>query len=335
MAGTSIVIPDDYPIVYGAPDHPDLAPLDRYGVVSLHSTRWTTREEFLERIAPAEVVLNIRAYSKFDEQALVAAPNLRLISILGTGTDNVDLTAASERGVVVTNTPGIMAASVAELAAGLMLAVVRGIPLSDRRVRQGTWQHVEGPELYGKTLGLLGLGAIGGEMARIGRGYGMHLIGWSFRHDPQRAAALSVELVDWDDLFRHADVLSIHLRGSPQAAGLVGQRELELMKPTAYLINTARAAILDQDALVRALTSGRLAGAGLDVFWEEPLPADSPLTRIDNVVLTPHAGAATREANDRLRKLPVDNIVAYLEGRAQHVVNPAALRRGVVAGQMR
>ena len=322
MPGVQIVVPDDYPPAYGSAEQEDLQRLAGYGTVTIHTTRYADRAEFFRRIAPAEVVINIRAYSVFDDEALSHAPNLRMISILGNGTDNVDLAAATRRGITVTNTPGVGAPSVAELALGLMLATARAIPLSDRRLRDGTWQHVEGPELHGKTLGLLGLGAIGQHFARIGNGLGMRVISWSFRQDAARAAAVGAALVERDDLFRQADVVSVHLRNTPEARNFVGRRELALMKSTALLINTARGALVDQDALAEALRAGQIAGAGLDVYVQEPLPSDSnPFRDLDNVVLMPHAGAVTHEANTRSRKMPVDNIIAFLEGRPEHVVN--------------
>jgi len=223
--------------------------------------------------------------------------------------------------VTVTNTPGVGAPSDAELTIALMLAVTRAIPLSDSRVRQGVWQHVEGPELEGKTLGLLGLGAIGSRVARIAGGLGMRVIAWSFTPDPERARSLNVELVDRDEVFKRADVVSVHLRNTPEVRGLVGARELALMRPNAYLINSARGALVDADALAQALRLGKLAGAGLDVFTQEPLPPDAnPFRDMPNVVLTPHLGAVTREANARSRAMPVDNIIAFLEGRPEHVV---------------
>jgi phosphoglycerate dehydrogenase-like enzyme len=317
-----VVVPDDFPPTYESVEHVDLARLAPYGEVKLYTSRAASREELFERIADADVLINVRAYTALDDEALGHAPKLKLISILGTGTDNVDLAAAQRRGVTVTNTPAVGAPSVAELTIGLMLAVVRAIPLSDARVRQGTWQHVEGPELFGKTLGLLGLGAIGSRVAAMGRGLGMHVIAWSFRHDPARATDLGVELVaERDEVFRRADVVSLHLRNTPEVRGLVGARELALMRPTAYLINTARGALVDADALASALRAGTLAGAALDVFSTEPLPPEqNPFLGLDNVVLTPHAGAVTREANARSRAMPVDNIIAFLEGRPQNVV---------------
>jgi phosphoglycerate dehydrogenase-like enzyme len=267
------------------------------------------------------VIINVRAYTSLDEEAFAQAQRLKMVSILGTGTDNVDLAAAARRGITVTNTPAVGAPSVAELTIGLMLAAVRSIPISDARLRQGAWQHVEGPELAGKTLGILGLGAIGQRVAQIGRGLGMRVIAWSFAHDVARAERLGTELVERDDVFRNADVVSVHLRNTPEVRGLVGARELALMKPNAYLINTARGALVDAAALAEALRSGRIAGAGLDVFTEEPLPPErNPFLELPNVVLTPHVGAVTREANARSRAMPVDNIIAFLEGRPQHIV---------------
>lgn len=326
MSETLIVIPDDAPPAYGSAEQADLQRLKDAGTVVVHTTRPESREEFFARLADAQIVINVRSYSIFDDEALAHAPQLQMLSILGTGTDNVDLEAATRRGIVVTNTPGVGAPSVAELALGLLLATARAIPLSDRRLREGAWQHVEGPELAGKTLGILGLGAIGLRLARIGQGLGMRVIGWSFRHDPERARAAGVALVERDDLLRQADVVSLHLRNTPEARNFIGARELALMKPTALLINTARGALVDQDALAAALRSGQIAGAGLDVYPEEPLPRErNPYHDLDNVVLMPHAGAITAEANARSRAMPVDNILAFLAGHPEHVVNPAVL----------
>jgi phosphoglycerate dehydrogenase-like enzyme len=318
-----IVIPDDFPPTYGSLDQPDLQRLTAHGDdVVVHTTRAADRSELFQRIVEAEAIINVRAFTLLDEEALQHAPKLRMISILGTGTDNVDLEAARKQGVVVTNTPGVGAPSVAELTLGLILAVARAIPLSDARLRRGEWQHVEGPELVGKTLGVLGLGAIGARVAKLGHGLGMQVIAWTFSHDPERPARLGVQLVDRDDLFRDSDVVSIHLRNTVEARGFVGRRELGLMKPSSILINTARAALLDQDALVEALTAGRLAGAGLDVYQEEPLkPENNPFKDLPNVVLMPHVGAVTHEASARSRAMPVDNIIAFLDGHPRHVVN--------------
>lgn len=318
-----IVIPDDYPPTYGSLDQSDLRRLAEAGhEVVLHSSRAADRAELFDRLAEAEAIINVRAYTALDDEALQHAPRLRMISILGTGTDNVDLAACARRGIVVTNTPGVGAPSVAELTLALILAVARAIPISDARLRRGEWQHVEGPELEGKTLGLLGLGAIGSRVARLGHGLGMHVIAWTFSQNEERAARLGVELVERDDVFRRADVVSVHLRNTAEMRGCVGRHELGLMKPSAILINTARAGLLDQAAVVEALRAGRLAGAGLDVYEEEPLPPEkNPFKDLPNVVLTPHVGAVTHEASARSRAMPVDNILAFAAGQPAHVVN--------------
>jgi D-3-phosphoglycerate dehydrogenase len=319
-----VVIPDDYPPFYSASGQAELERLKARGEVAAYDTRFADARELQERIRPADVVINVRAYSRFDAATLEAAPDLRCITVVGTGVDNIDVAECTRRGIVVCNTPGVATTSVAELAVGLMLAVARMIPASDRALRAGEWRHWEGPELAGKTLALLGLGSIGRQLALLGRGLGMRVIGWTFHPDPIRATAAGVELVGFEQLFRQADVLSIHLRLSPHSTALVGANELALLRPGAILVNTARAAIVDQPALLAALRSGRLAGAGLDVHDPEPLPPDkNPFLELGNVVLTPHSGTVTREANQRSLREPVENVLAFLDGRPRNVVNPA------------
>ena len=190
-------------------------------------------------------------------------------------------------------------------------------------LRQGEWKHLPGIELRDKTFGMLGLGLIAAEVAPVIRALGMRLIGWSLRHDEGRARRLGVELLPMDDVLRQSDVVSLHLRASPRTAGLIGQRELALMKPTAYLINTARGAIVDETALYEVLAAHRIAGAALDVFQREPLPADSPLLTLDNVLLTPHVAWVTDMGIARMASQPVENIVAFLDGAPRFGVNAA------------
>jgi glyoxylate reductase len=324
MADFRVVIPDDYPPMFESLDNPDLAPLDGRAEVLLNSTKWTDREDFFTRIAPAHAVINVRGYSKFDAEALARAPLLKLISVLGTGVDNIDLAEAKARGIVVSNTPAVGAQAVAELAIGLMFAVSRHIAVNDREVRTGVWRHGISHELRGKTIGLVGLGAIGQAMAVMTAGLGMRVIAWN--RTPGREAELNgtrVEMVGWEELFQQADVVAIHLRSTPETAGIVGARELGLMKPTAILVNTARAAVVDYAALAEAVRAGRLAGAGLDVHRVEPLPPEENLFGdLDTVVLTPHSGAVTVEANQRSMQAAVENITRFLDGRPHHVMNP-------------
>jgi D-3-phosphoglycerate dehydrogenase len=318
-----IVIPDDFPPVYQ--DHPEVARLRHHGEVIVYSTRATSEEELIERLRGAEIAINVRAYTVFSQQVLAALPKLQLVSVLGTGTDNFDLPACSRHGVLVVNTPGASTVSVAELTLALMLAVARHVALADRKLRQGVWYHQHGFELRGKVLGIVGLGLIGQEVARLGQALGMRVIAWSFHSDPERAAALGVGLVAFEDLLRQSDVVSIHVRNSAEARGLIGQEEIRLMKPSAIVISTARAAIIDEDALLEALREGSLGGVGLDVFLQEPLPRDHPWAQLDNVVLSPHVGWVTHEAAARLASAPVDNILHYLAGNPTDVVNPVAL----------
>lgn len=325
-----VVIPDDYPAVYGTVAHPDLGRLQahpRVASLELYGTRAESADELVERLHGAGAIINVRSYSVFSADVLARLPDLRLISILGTGTDNVDLAAARAHGITVCNTPGASTVSVAELTIALLFAAARHLALHDRRARQGEWYHREGIELRGKTLGIVGLGAIGQEVARLGRALGMRLVGWSLNHDPARATALGLEAgLQWvdtlDDLLRQADVVSLHLRASPQTTGLLDAAKLALMKPGAILVNTARGALVDEAALIDALQRGHLAAAGLDVYTQEPLGPGSPFYEVENVVLSPHVGWVTAEASGRLMRMPVDNIIAWLEGQPQYVVNP-------------
>ncbi|HLZ68309.1 MAG TPA: hydroxyacid dehydrogenase [Dehalococcoidia bacterium] len=320
-----IVIPDDFPPAYAG--RPELEELRKLGEVTLYGDRADTREELVQRLAGADAAINVRAYTRFDEELFAALPRLKHVAIFGVGTDNFDLDAATRHGVIVSNCPGENARSVAELAIALMLAVARTIPAYDRDVRAGLWKHYHGIELEGKTLGVLGLGSIGRHVARMGAGLGMKVVAWSPTRDEARAAALSLTQLELGGVLRQADVLQVCVALSERTRGLIGERQFALMKPGAILVNTARAPIVDEPALIAALQSGRLRGAGLDVFASEPLAPDSPLRALENVVLTPHAGWVTTEASARLLIAPVRNLANWLAGQPTNVVNPAALAR--------
>ncbi len=309
-----IVVPDDYPAVLG----PSAAwrQLPNRGDFEYHDSLPGSEERLLERIAGAAIVLNIRSSTRFPARVFERSPDLRLLSLWGTGTDNVDLAAAARHGVTVTNTPGVASTSIAEHTLALLLAVARRIPHLDGRVRAGEWPRGQMIQLHGKTLGVIGLGAIGRKFARLGEGIGMRSIAWTMHPDP----ALGFTLVELDDLLRSSDVVSLHLRLSDQTRGFLGRRELGLLKPSAIFINTARGAIVDEAALIEALAAGKLAGAGLDVFETEPLPAGHPLTRLENVVLTPHLAGVTVEALEAGLQMSLDNIRDFLAGRPSHVV---------------
>jgi lactate dehydrogenase-like 2-hydroxyacid dehydrogenase len=251
-------------------------------------------------------------------------PDLAVISQFGVGYDNVDVAAATERGVLVCNTPAVLDQAVSELTIGMILALGRGIVGFDRFVRHGRWP-VQAPELvhdvHGAVLGILGMGRIGRRVARLAQALGMTVI-------HHRGSAEGATRVERDALFRQADFISIHAPLTPETRGSVGARELALMKPSAYLVNTSRGAVVDERALVAALRDGRIAGAALDVMEREPLPAEHELCRLDNVVLLPHVGSATVQTRRAMGELAVRNLVAVLEDRRpETVVNAELLAR--------
>ena len=309
-----IVIPDDAPPVMG-PSHAYRALLDRTPVDYFDSLP-KSEAELIERIHSAEIVINIRSSCKFTQNVFEQCGQLRLLSLWGTGTDNVDLAAAARHGVTVTNTPGVAAISIAEHCLALMLSVARRIPRTDAQIRQGHWPRGEGTQMCGKTLGIIGLGAIGRRFAQLGAAIGMHVIAWTLHPNP----ALGFELVPLDQLYRDSDVISLHLRLSADTRDIVGEREFALMKRSAILINTARGPIANEAAMMEALLSRRIAGAGIDVFDVEPLPKGHPLTRLPNVVLSAHSAGVTPEALEGGLQMAVDNVFHFLEGHPTQVV---------------
>ena len=308
-----VAVPDDAPPVLAA--SAAWQQLSAYQL-DYHDNLPGSEERLIERIAAADIVLNIRSSTKFTAGVFDACPQLRLLSLWGTGTDNVDLIAAARQGVTVTNTPGVSAISIAEHNLALLLAVARRIPQIDAATRAGNWPRGQSVELYGKTCGIIGLGAIGQQFGRLAAGIGMRVIAWN--RTPRTIPG--VELVTLDELYRTSDVVSLHLRLAPDTIGFIGARELQFMKPAAILLNTARGAVVDEVALLEALSTGRIAGAGLDVFAAEPLPPDHPLLALPNVTVTPHCAGITPEAMEAGLRLAVENIHAFLDGRPQNVV---------------
>ena len=232
----------------------------------------------------------------------------------------IDMDAARELGIAVAGTGGILTPT-SELAWGLLLALARQIPIEDRDVHEGGWQRTVGTDLAGATLGVVGLGNLGTMVATVGRAFGMVVIAWSENLTDERADAQGVRRVTKDELFERSDFISIHLVLSDRTRGLVGRAELERMRPTAYLVNTSRGPIVDEAALVEALEAGRIAGAGLDVFDQEPLAPDHPFRRLDNVIVTPHIGYVTRDCYDVFFRDAVEDIGAFMHGDALRIVN--------------
>ena len=257
------------------------------------------RASLLPALAEADAVI-IRSATKMDAEALAAGPRLRVVARAGIGLDNVDVEAASRAGIMVVNAPTSNIVSAAEHAVALLLSLARNIPRASASLRAGEWRRsaFTGVELQGKVAGLLGLGKIGGLVAQRLAAFGMHVIAYDPYLPADRAAGLGVALVSLDELLARSDFISVHLPKNAETMGLLGERELALVKPEVRIVNAARGGIVDEDALLRALTEGRVAGAALDVYATEPA-AGNPLLQLDSVVGTPHLGASTAEAQEK------------------------------------
>jgi phosphoglycerate dehydrogenase-like enzyme len=266
-----------------------------------------------DRLTPFEVVVAMRERTPFPRTLLERLPHLRLLVTTGRRNASIDVAAAAERGITVCGT-GSHAAGPVELTWALILAVARQVPLEDASVRAGGWQETVGTDLAGATLGVLGLGRLGERVARIGQAFDMDVVAWSQNLTGQRAAEVGVRLVDRDELFATADVLTVHLVLSDRTRGLVGRDELERMKPSAILVNTSRGPIVDEAALLDALSGSRIAGAGLDVFDTEPLAPDHPLRSAPRTVLTPHLGYVTEKTYEIFFREAVEDVAAFLAG---------------------
>jgi D-3-phosphoglycerate dehydrogenase len=243
-----------------------------------------------------------------------------MISVCGIGTDAIDLVAARELGLTVCNLPGRTAPVVAEHAFALMFAAAKRVAFQTAQLKAGRWMGMNNLTLAGKTLGIIGAGPIAAEMARLARAIGMPVLAWTFHPSAERAARLGVTFCELDELLARSDVVSVHIPLTAKSRQLIGSRELALMKRGSLLVNTARGAVVDEGALVELLNQGHLAGAGLDVFEAEPLAADHPLLRCDQVVLTPHNADQTPEGIELLNSGVVDNVIAFLTGKPQNVI---------------
>ena len=310
MTDTVIVVPDDFPAAFEGSAAHDRA--QGLCVVRVCGERGADdSSELARRIGSATVAVNIRAYSHFTDAVFAACPNLRMVSIWGVGTDNIDLESAARRGIAVCNTPGANAIAVAEHAIALMLAVARKIPQIDSAMRKGEWPREMLGQLHGKTLGLFGTGNIGAHVAKLACAFGMTVLEWSARRSSE---------AERDAILQQADFVSLHVRLTPQTRGFIGAREFALMKPGAIVINTGRGALIDRDALHEALVNQRIGGAGLDVFHDEPLKADDPILGFGNTVLSPHNAGQTPEVRRDGLLLTIENVEQFLAGVPQNVV---------------
>jgi phosphoglycerate dehydrogenase-like enzyme len=281
---------------------------------------WIPPELVVPTLQDFEIVCAMRERTRFPREVIAELPKLRLLVTTGMRNAAIDVKAASERGIVVCGTGGA-GHPTAGIAVGLMLELTRHIGYENARLKGGAlWQTTIGIDLEGKTLGIIGLGKLGTRVAGIGQAFGMNVIAWSQNLTPEQCTATGVSYASKDELFAGADIISIHLLLSGRSRGLIGAKDFALMKPTAYFINTARAAIVDQAALLDVLQERRIAGAGLDVFETEPLPFDHPLRKLDNVVLTPHLGYVSVQAYEVYFQEMVEDIRAFLDGKPIRVV---------------
>jgi phosphoglycerate dehydrogenase-like enzyme len=312
-----------------------LSILDDYQGVALEMADWSPLEGRVEIVverkpfadedaaarafAGSEIVAAMRERTPFPRSLVERLPNLKLLNTTGMRNASFDLAALRDRGVVVCGTEG-GGLDTAELTWGLILGAARRIAEDHRSMRDGLWQTRIGNRLEGKTLGVLGLGRLGSAVARVGLAFDMKVIAWSPNLTAERAAAVGVERVDKEALLRQSDVLSVHMVLSPRSHGLVGRNDIALMKKTAILVNTSRGPIVDAYAVIKALEAGRLGCAAFDVYDREPLPADHPLRRTPNVLLTPHIGYVTEENYRSSYPQIVENVVAFLDGHPVRVI---------------
>ena len=314
-----------------------IAVLDDYQEVALQMADWKSlpseaevivfknhlsdENDISKRLEQFEVVSAMRERTPFPKRLLEKLPNLKLLVTTGMRNASIDIPAASKLGITVCGTEGL-GYPTAELTWGLIVSLARKISEENSSSRSGSWQTTLGIGLNGKTLGILGLGNLGSQVARIGNAFGMNVIAWSQNLTEERAIENGVTLVTFDDLMKNPDFLSIHTVLSERTRGLIGEKELNFMKPTAFLINTSRGPIVDEEALVQALREGVIAGAGLDVFDTEPLPCQHPFLTLPNTLITPHMGYVTVEGYKIFYSQTVECINQYLNGTPVRVLNP-------------
>ena len=283
-------------------------------------------EKIAARLTPFPVVCIMRERTPFPKSLLARLPNLRCLVTAGTQNRAVDIPAATAQGVRVCGTRNAVLRTT-ELNWALTLALARRITIEDKAMRAGEWQKTIGTDLIHKTLGVVGLGRLGTRVGDIGKAFGMKVIAWSQNMTPESAEERGAKYVSREELFRTSDVVSINLVLSDRTRHLIGARDIGMMKKTAFLINTARGPIIDEKALIAALQKRQIAGAGLDVFEQEPLPKNHPLLKLDNVVLTPHMGYVTEDTFRVFYRDQAEDVAGYLAGKPVRVINPDVLKR--------
>lgn len=314
-----LAILDDYQDV--AHGFADWSSLEADGVkVTSYREPFASQDGLVSALAGVTIIIAMRERTAFPREVLEKLPALQLLVTTGMANASIDVEAAAELGLTVCGTPGSPTAA-PELTWALLLALARNIPAEDASLRSGAWQNTVGFELAGKTLGVVGLGKIGRRIAAYGQAFGMEVVAWSQNLTDEAAAGAGVRKVSKEELFRTSDVATLHLRLSPRSEGIVGEPELRLLGPDGVLVNTARGPLVDQDALVRALSEGWIAGAAVDVFDHEPLPAGHPLLSAPNTVLSPHLGYVTRESYREFYGGALENVKAWLAGSPVRVIS--------------
>ena len=309
---TKIAVLDDYQGV--ALKMADWSEVAARGQVDVFQDHLADAEAVAKRLYPFDIVCVMRERTPLDAALIERLPNLKLITSTGPRNASIDLKAAAARGIEVRHT-GYFGSPTVELTWALILASARHIVAEAAAVRSGGWQHSIGDDLSGKTLGIMGLGNLGSKVARIGLEFGMQVIAWSQNLTAEKAAAAGAALVSKEELLRRSDIVSLHLVLSDRTRGLIGADELALMKQSARLVNTSRGPIVVETALIAALQAGRIAGAAIDVYDVEPLPANHPYRNIDNLLATPHIGYVSRGLYERFYRDTVSNILAWLDAR--------------------
>lgn len=313
-----VAILDDY--FNKALELADWGPLDGRAETTVFTQYMGDEDAVAEALADFEIVVGMRERTPFPASLIARLPKLKLLITTGMRNLSFDMEAARARDITVCGTGGA-GSPTSELAVGMMICLMRDLHGQYRSMQDGGWQTRPGVDLAGKTLGMLGLGNLGGRVAAVGNAFGMNVIAWSKNLTDERAAECNAKRVDKETLFRESDAISIHMILGDRSRGLVGKAELGLMKPTAYLINTSRGPIIDEAALLAALQARKIAGAAIDVYGEEPLPADHPIRKLDNVLLTPHIGYVTVETFGKMYQGAVEDIVGFLDGNPVRVLN--------------
>jgi len=309
---------DDYQDCAG--EYGDWGPLGQDVEIVSFTDHLADADAVAERLKDFEIVCAMRERTPFPRSQIEKLPNLKLLITSGMRNLSIDYAACSDQGITLCGTPSV-GAPTADLAWGLMLGLARQIPQEDRRVRGGGWQETIGIGMAGKTLGIIGLGKLGGTVAKIGLAFGVNVIAWSQNLTDERCKEVGATLVSKEDLMRQSDFISIHLILSDRTRGIVTAADLALMKPTAFLVNTARGPLVDEDVLAKVLENGGIAGAGLDVFGVEPLPADHPFRKLENTIITPHLGYVEQNNYRAYFKGYAEAIRGFMDGAPVNVLN--------------